>query len=839
MTEIVDPRSLDRPDAGGHPKAEARRPDAGGHLKATARTPDEGGHPKADARHPNSYIGRSIPRPNARKLVEGRGQFVDDLVLPRMLHVAFVRSPHAHARLGAIDAREALKIPGVLRVFTGPDLAPHCDPWVAVLAHLKGMKSAPQYPLPLNTATWAGEAIAAVVAESRAIAEDAVAAVNVTYDPLAAVADMETALAPTTPVIHPALGDNLVFERVNETGDIAAAFKAAHKIVEAIFHTGRHTGVTLEPRSILAEFNKGDGTLVVHHSTQAPHMMREVFARHLRLALGDVRVICRDVGGSYGIKVHVYPDEMATVLIAKLMGRPVKFVADRLESFASDIHARDHRIKGRMAIDAEGRITAFDIDDLTGIGPYSVYPRTSAVEANQVVNLIGGPYDFANYRAKTTVVLQNKVPTCQYRAVGHPIATAVTEGLVDLGAEALGVDPVAFRLKNLMRDGSYPRTSPAGMRFEGLSHVASLAKLVEMMDYPQLRAEQERLRSEGIHRGIGFAAFIELTNPSPFMYGIGGAPISAQDGCTVRIDPDGSVVAATGVTEQGQGTEAIIRQIVAEAVGVPIDLVRVFTGDTQTTPYGGGTWACRGAGIGGEAALQAGLATKAAALKVAGAMLQVAPEALELVMGNVVDKLPNGATGAVRMPLAELGRIVYFRGDTLPPDLPRELVQTRHFLTKQFPFAFTNGIQACHLEVDVDTGLVRLLKHWCVEDCGRIINPMLVDEQVRGGIVQGIGGALYEHCTYSAEGQLTVGSLADYLVPMAAEMPDIEVGHVETPTAESLLGAKGAGEAGTAGAPAAIMNAINDALRPFAAKVYAQPFTPERILAALGKITAR
>jgi carbon-monoxide dehydrogenase large subunit len=267
---------------------------------------------------------------------------------------------------------------------------------------------------------------------------------------------------------------------------------------------------------------------------------------------------------------------------------------------------------------------------------------------------------------------------------------------------------------------------------------------------------------------------------------------------------------------------------------VPIDQVRVITGDTLTTPYGGGTWACRGAGIGGEAALQAGRAVRDATLKVAGAMLQASPEVLDLVNGEIVDK----KTGQARMPLAELARIVYFRGDTLPPDLPRELMQTRHFITKEYPFAFTNGVQACWLEVDIETGMVELLKHWCVEDCGRIINPLLVDEQVRGGIVQGLGGALYEHCVYSPEGQLMVGSMADYLVPMAAEMPDIEVGHIETPTKESLLGAKGAGEAGTAGAPAAVMNAINDALRPFGAKVFAQPFTPERILAALGKVPA-
>jgi carbon-monoxide dehydrogenase large subunit len=786
----------------------------------------------ASVDRPNSYIGKSVPRPNARKLVEGRGQFVDDIVLPRLAHVAFVRSPHAHARIAGIDAAAAHDMPGVLRVFTGRDLGPHCDPWVGTLAHLKGMKSAPQRPIPVDRATWVGEAVAAVVAETRAQAEDAAARVAVAYEPLPAVVDMETALAQGTPVIHPELGDNLCFQRLNETGNVDAAFAAAHKIVAATFHTGRHTGATLEPRSILADYNRASGQLTVYHSTQAPHMMQGVFAKHLRLAEGDVRVICADVGGSYGIKVHVYPDEVAVAAIAKVMGRPVKFIADRLESFSTDIHARDHRIEARMAVDAAGRIMAIDADDLTGIGPYSVYPRTSAVEGNQVVNLLGGPYDFPNYRARTTVVLQNKTPTCQYRAVGHPIAAAVTEGLVDLAAEALGLDPVEIRRRNLMADGSYPRVSPAGMKFEGLSHVASLDKLIAMMDYTGLRVEQERLRQRGIHCGIGFASFIELTNPSPFMYGIGGARISAQDGCTVRIDPDGSVVAATGVTEQGQGTEAVVRQIVAEGVGVPIDRVRVVTGDTLTTPYGGGTWGSRGAGIGGEAALQSAIAVRQAALRVAGAMLQAQPDALDIVNGEIVAR----ATGASRMPLSELARIVYFRGDTLPPDLPRELMQTRHFITKEYPFAFTNGAQASWLEVDIDTGMVKLLKHWCVEDCGRIINPLLVDEQVRGGIVQGIGAALYEECPYSPEGQLLIGSMADYLVPMAAEMPDIEVGHVETPTQESLLGAKGAGEAGTAGAPAAVMNAINDALRPFGAKVFAQPFTPARILAALGKV---
>ena len=795
-----------------------------------SHTPESIGLSREDL--PNSYIGRSVPRPNAKKIVEGRATYTDDVSLPRMLHAVFVRSPHAHARIRNIDVAAAAAMPGVVRVFTGADLAKVCDPWVATLAHLKGMKSAPQYPLPLTRATWQGEAVVGIVADTVAHGEDAAALVAIDWEELPALADMETALSADSPVIHPDLGDNLVFTRTAEKGDVSKAFAAADHVIEATFHTGRHTGVTLEPRSIIVDYNRADDTLTVYHSTQAPHMMQGVFATQLRMAESDVRVICKDVGGSFGIKVHVYPDEVATACMSKILGRPVKFIADRFESFVSDIHARDHRLKGRIAVMNDGKIVGFDIDDLTGIGPYSVYPRTSAIEGNQVVNLCGGPYHFDHYRCTTTVVLQNKTPTCQYRAVGHPIATAITEGLVDLAADTIGMDPITFRRKNLIADDAYPYTSPPGMRFEGLSHHKAMDQLISMVKPEEKRREQAELRKKGIYRGLGFASFIELTNPSPFMYGIGGARSSAQDGCTVRMDPDGSVIALSGVTEQGQGTEAILAQIVAHGVGVPVSRVKIVTGDTRTTPYGGGTWACRGAGIGGEAALQSAIALKEQLISVAASILQTGPETLDVVMGNVIDR----ASGETRMPLAELGRLVYFRGDTLPKDVPREFVQTRHYITKEYPFAFTNGIQASWLEVDADTGIVKLLEHWVVEDCGRIINPLLVDEQVRGGVVQGIGGALYEQCLYDEVGQMQTTTMADYLVPMAAEMPDIHVGHVETPTKESLLGAKGAGEAGTAGAPAAIMNAINDALKPFNARVFAQPFTPERILKALGRV---
>src|SRR6516165_345652 len=760
---------------------------------------------------PNSYIGRSVPRPNLQRLTQGRGQYISDIALPRMAHVAFVRSPHPHARIVKISADAAKKAPGVIGVVTGAELAKVMTPWVGVLTHLKGLKSAPQSPIAVERACWQGEAVCAVVARTRAEAEDACELVEVRYEPLPAVTDPEVALDAKTPVIHAALGDNLCFERKLDVGAVDKAFAESDAVVETTFRFGRHTGVTNEPRSVVADWNEGEQRMTVYHGTQAPHMMQNIFGKHLGLAEHQVRVITDDVGGSFGIKVHIYADEMATVALSKLLKRPVKFVADRLESFVTDIHARDHRIKARIAVTKHGAITAWEIDDLTGIGPYSVYPRTSGIEANQVVNLVGGPYTCPNYRARARVVFQNKNVMCQYRAVGHPIATHVTESLVELAAVRIGMDPLELRRRNLIPDDSYPAQGPSGIKFEKLSHHAALAKLEAMMDHAGLRTEQAALRQRGVYRGIGFASFIEVTNPSAAFYGVGGARISAQDGATVKLDATGAVICQSGITEQGQGSEAVIAQCVASSFGVPIERVRVVLGDTDNTPYGGGTWASRAAGIGGEAAWQAGKALRSNVLAVASQILQATPDSLDIRSGVVVD----AADGRERIGLDELARIAYFRPDTLPPGFQAELIATRHYVPKAWPFAFTNGVQASHVEVDIETGRVTLLKHWCVEDCGTVINPQLVEEQVRGGVVQGLGAALFEKCEYDARGQLLNANMADYLVPLAAEMPDIEVGHVVSPTADSELGAKGAGEAGTAGAAAAVANAVNDALSPF------------------------
>ncbi len=787
--------------------------------------------PLTNLDRPNSYIGRTVPRPDAKRLLQGRGQYVDDLQLPRMVHAAFVRSPHAHARVKEIDTTAATSLPGVVAIYTAKDFVDHVTPYVGVLTHLQGLRSAPQMPLATDVVRWQGEPVVMVVAHNRAIAEDACGLIEIDFEPLAEVCDAAAALKDDATIIHPEFDSNLAWERLVDSGDVEAIWDRDDvTVIERDFTFGRHTGVTLESRASLVEFNPADETLTYHYSGQAPHMMQAVLAKHLDLPEENVRLVARDVGGSFGIKIHTYGDDVATAIAARLLRRPVKFVADRMESFVSDIHARDHTVHGRIAVDSSGVIAAMEIDDLTGIGPFSMYPRTSAIECNQILNLTGAPYQIENYRARGRVVFQNKNMMCQYRAVGHPVAMAVADGLLEAAAHEINMDVVAIRRKNLIADTAYPATSAAGMKFDDLSHQRALEKLVSMMDYDGLRQSQEEARERGVYRGIGLVSMVEVTNPSPMFYGVGGASISAQDGATVRLDAAGALHVSSSITEQGQGTNTIIAQIAADRFGVDIDRVKVTTGDTATTPYGGGTWASRGAGIGGEAVLLAAQALRQQVLEIAGTILQAAPDSLDINNGQIVDV--EGA--ATRMSLGELGRIVYYRGNELPNDMMPEMIATRHYRVTDFPFVFTNGAMAAHVEVDPETGFVKILDFWAVEDCGRVINPKLVDEQIRGGVIQGIGGALYEECLYSDDGQMLNASMADYLVPMAAEMPDIHIAHIETPTKTSTLGAKGAGEAGTGGAPAALMNAVNDALRPLDASIYQMPMTPQRILRVLG-----
>ena len=742
-----------------------------------------------------------------------------------MVHAVFVRSSHAHARITSIEMSAAEAATGVVGVMTGAQLAEVCAPWTGGAAHIPGLRAPKQHPMAVDVVRWQGEPVAVVAAATRAQAEDAAELVEVEWDLLPSVSAGEPALENDTQIIHPEFEDNLAFEARAGDGNMDDEMDVR---VSASFRFGRHTGVPLETRAIVAEWNSGDETLTVHASHQTPWQQQDVFSRHLGIDEHRVRVICPDVGGGFGIKLHVYGDEVAVAALARKLGRPVKFVADRLESFQTDMHSRDHVVTGSLGVSG-GRLSSMQVEAVGGIGPYSAYRRASIGEGMMNINLSGAPYALEAYSGHFRAAFQNRPTVAMYRAVGQPIATAVTEQLVDLAADEAGEDPAAFRRNSYLKDEDFPTKTLSGVPLTKLSLTACLDKLLELMNYEELRREQKILRDRGGCRGIGLATFVELTAVGGAYYGPAQARVSTQDGATVKLEPSGKVRIITSATDQGQGTATGIAQVVGDRLGLSIDDLAVsFSGDTAITPYGGGAWASRGLTIGGEAAWRAADALADNLCTLAGAILQSDPESLEVGEGGIRDK----SSGEVRMSLADVADAGHFRHDLLPPGTQPELAATRHYAPSA-PFCIANGIQGAWVEVDIETGIVTPLRHWVVEDCGRVINPLLVDEQIRGGVVQGIGGALFEHCIYDDDANLLNGTLADYLVPMASEMPDIEVGHVETPMEGTALGAKGAGEAGTVGAPAAIMCAVNDALRPHRALVTEMPITPDVVLSAI------
>ncbi|MCG6122569.1 MAG: xanthine dehydrogenase family protein molybdopterin-binding subunit [Microvirga sp.] len=776
-------------------------------------------------------IGRARPAARTRRLITGRGRFTADIRPAGALHACFLRSPHAHARIARIDAAAARAAPGVEAVLLWEDLAPVCKPWRTVSAAFPGLVSPVQRPLAQGRVAFQGEPVALVVAASRALAEDACELIEVEYEPLPAMADYRRGLEQGAPLAHPETGTNLAWSLDAASGDVERAFAEAALVVEDEIVFSRHTGVPLEARTILATFDPSTQSLEARLSHQTPHQMQFHLADLLDLPMARVRVVAEDVGGGFGIKMHVYPEEVAICAAARILGRPVFFAADRIESMLSDVHAREHVVRARMAVSAQGRITAFDVRDLHGIGAYSVYPRSSTMETVMAMRAMGAPYRFEAYRAHADVILQNKAMTGQYRAVGHPIASTVTERLVDRAARELGLDPLAFRRANYVRPQDMPLVNPAGLRLVDLSHEACLDRMIAFLDYEALRARIDSMRGEGLIVGLGFAAFVEMTASGTEVYGRAGVPVAAVDTVTLALEPDGSIKAAASVAEIGQGIGQGIAQIVAEGVGVSVESVELALGDTARSPHGGGAWSSRGAAIGGEAAWGAARKLRAAILDVAAALTQDEPEALDIAAGRIVDRF-----GRERATLRSIAEIVHFRGHELPDGVQAQLAVSHSYRREGDVGIPTNGVQASLVEIDGGTGVVRCLKHWVVEDCGRIVNPLLVDGQIRGGVIQGLGAAMFEECRYDENGEFLSASLADYLLPMSAETPDIEIAHVETPYSGSVIGAKGAGEAGTCAAAAAFLNAVNDALAPHGAAISVTPVTPERVLRALGRL---
>jgi carbon-monoxide dehydrogenase large subunit len=773
-----------------------------------------------------TLVGKREQRIGVQRLLHGRGRYLGDISVPRMLHLCFVRSPYAHAKILAIDIEQARVLPGVARILTGAELAAICTPFVAVAANRKGHKSAPQYPMAVERVVWQGQPVVAVVARSRAEAEDAADLVVVDWEELPVVVDAEKALAAGAAVIHPELGDNLAFEFAVVKGDCARAFDEAAKIIEHTFRFERQTGVSLEPRGLLADFDPSEGFLTVHHSHQSPAQMQAVFSRHLGISEHKVRVVAPDIGGGFGLKINTYAEELAVAAASKIMGLPIRFCADRIESFLSDAHVREHTIKSRIAVSADGFITAMEFDDLAAIGAFGMPLRFNIAEGMMAINMAGAPYEFSNYQGRTRSVYVNKNLIGMYRGVGMPLACAVTEVLMDLAASELGMDPVEFKRRNFRKRETLPCVTVGGARLENVSFHQCLDKLVANMDYPRLRQEQAELRKRGIYRGIGIATFVEQTAYGPPYYGPTEAEISVQDACMLKLEPSGVVRCITSTTDQGQGTLTGLAQIIATAI---------VSGDSRSSQYGGSAWGSRGMAVGGEAALKAGVALKANILALAAAITGMAAEQLDIVGGHIVDQHTMQQVKS----LAEVARIGYFRQDTLPHDFEPQLQVAASHVANQQHYYMANGVQGAYIELDAETGIIKLLAHWAVDDCGRVINPLLVDEQVRGGVVQGIGAALYEECIYSETGSLINGTMSEYLVPMASEMPDIHVDHFESKEMTTRLGAKGVGEAGTIGAIGAMWVAVNDAMKPLGARIMHQPFTPDRVLDALQSAASR
>ena len=768
-------------------------------------------------------VGARVARREDPRLLTGQGSYVDDHRPARLLYAAFLRSPQAHARIVAIDASAALALPGVIAVLTGEEIARASKP-VRAASKTPAVKVTSFPPLALGKVRHVGEAVAMVAAESRYVAEDAAERIVVEYAPLPVVTDMEGALEAASPLVHEEAGTNLLVAREFARGDVDAALASAAVVVRERFRFHRHTAICMENRGCLAEYATGSGTLTLRSSAQCPGIVRDLLTDLLDMPEHQIRVIAEDVGGGFGAKASLYPEEIATCVMARRLGRPVKWIGDRREDLLATTHAWDEIIDAELGLDRDGTIVGLRAQVTADIGAYSIYPWTAAIEPVQTISFLPGPYRVPTYRGRTRGVATCKTPLGPYRGVGRPPAVFVIEGLMDRAARRLGLDPTEIRLRNFIRDEDFPYKSPSGIVWDRASFTASLLRAREAMDYDAVRAEQARARAAGRWLGIGVASYVELTGIGSAIPVAPGVPIATgTEAATIRVDPAGKVTAVFGVASHGQGLETTLAQIVADEVGVPIEDIRVLHGDTALSPYGTGTYASRSLVLAGGAAIMAGRAVREKMLTIAGHLLEADPADLVPAAGRLAVRGMPDRSVTVR----EIARAAYTGVKQLPKGLEPGLEATRFY--DPYYGTASNATHLAVVEVDRATCHVSVLRYLVVEDCGRMVNPLIVDGQVHGGVAQGLGAALLEEIVHDEHGQLLSGTLMDYVVPSACEVPWMEVHHLETPSPVTLGGFRGMGEGGTIGAPAAIANAVADALAPLGVEVAELPVTPERI----------
>jgi aerobic carbon-monoxide dehydrogenase large subunit len=777
-------------------------------------------------------VGARVARREDPRLLTGQGSYVDDHRPARMLYAAFLRSPHAHARIRRLDASAALALPGVAAVLTGEDITRSSKP-VRAASKTPNVKTTSYPPLALGKVRHVGEAVAMVAAESRYVAEDAVERIVVDYEPLPVVRDVESALDPASPVLHDEAETNLLVSREFVRGDVDAALAGAAVVVRERFRFHRHTPVCMENRGCLGEYATASGALTLRSSAQCPGLVRDVLADLLDIPEHLIRVIANDVGGGFGAKASLYPEEIATCVMARRLGRPVKWIGDRREDLLATTHAWDEIVDAELGLDQDGAIVGLRAEVTVDVGGYSIYPWTAAIEPVQTISFLPGPYRVPTYRGRTRGVATNKAPLGPYRGVGRPPAVFVIEGLVDRAARRLGLDPTEIRLRNFIRDEDFPYKSPSGIVWDRSSFTESLRRAREALDYKAARDEQARARAAGRWVGIGIASYVELTGIGSAIPVSPGMPVSTgTEAATIRFDPAGKVTAVFGVASHGQGLETTLAQIVADEVGVPIEDVRVVHGDTDASPYGTGTYASRSLVLAGGAAILAGRSVREKMLVIAGHLLEADPADVTLADGRYAVRGMPDRSVTVR----QIARAAYSGAKQLPKGLEPGLEATRFY--DPYYGTASNATHAAMIEIDRATLEVKTLRYVVVEDCGRMVNPLIVDGQVHGGVAQGIGAALLEEIVYDDQGQLLSGTLMDYVVPSACEIPTMEVHHVETPSPVALGGFRGMGEGGTIGAPAAIANAVADALAPLQIEIAELPVTPERLFRLIGKARA-
>lgn len=767
-------------------------------------------------------VGARIRRTEDPRLLAGQGRYVDDLLPPRTLHVAFRRSDASHARIRGIDLDAARSAPGVAAVVTAADLEGLAKPLVAA-SRMASYRGTPIRPLADGKVRFAGEAVVAVLAESRYLAEDALELVDIDFEPLGTVIDPEAAAAEGAPLLHEEIGSNVLVERRFARGDAEAAFAGAAHRVGGRFRFRRKSPGAIENRVCLAEWDAGRGALTLHSATGIPGILRDALCEALNLPGHRLRVVAPDVGGSFGGKGSLYPEEILVAVLARRLGRPVKWTSDRLEDLTSTSQGFDEIVEAELALDADGRVLAMRADVLGDVGAYSIYPWTAGLEPVQVVGFLPGPYRIEHYQAHVRAVATSKAPTGPYRGVGRPAAVFATERLMDMAACRLGLDPREIRLRNFVRPQDFPYKIGSGIVWDRSGFTECLEAACARLDYPALREQQRAARAEGRWFGIGIASYAELTGIGSKISVAPGMPINTgTETASIRMDSTGGITAAVGIASHGQGLETTLAQVVADELGARLEDIRIVQGDSDAVANATGTYASRGAVLAGGAAILASRAVKEKLLRAAGHLLEAAEGDLEARDGRV------GVAGTDRsLSFPEIARAVYSEIGRIPHDAREELEATR--LYDPYYGTTTSATHLVTLEIDPETYRVRLGRYLVAEDCGRLINPMIVDGQVHGGVAQGIGAALYEEVVYDADGQNLTASLVDYLIPAAPEIPPMTVIHLESESPTTLGGFRGMGEGGTIGAPAAIANALSDALRPLGIEIDELPATPERL----------